>query len=146
MTAVFCVLYLGFSGGTNQQSQALKTALDKTDNTAEPEMNGKQDGSMDDFHRMIVPVLSLLSNTASIYLKKEDGGPILNDPNLEEDSAKVFCERCGCPTDLFMLYLLFYKKLALWLQKTDKNLIWMKITSPLILSRKIVKYLFILTE
>jgi hypothetical protein len=62
-------------------------------------MNQKQDGSMEDFQRMIGPVLSLLSNTASIYLKKEDGGPMLNDPNLEEDFAKVFGERCGCPTD-----------------------------------------------
>jgi hypothetical protein len=95
-----CVLHLGFSGGTNQQSQAaFTTTLDITAITAKPEMNGKQDGSMEDFHRMIGPVLSLLSNTASIYLKKEDGGPILNDPNLEEDFAKVFGERCGCPSD-----------------------------------------------
>ena len=94
-----CILHLGFSGGTNQQSEALTRALDPTAITAKPEMNGKQDGSLEEFHRMIGPILSLLSNTASTYLRTPDGSPVLNNPYLEEEFAKVFGEACGCPTE-----------------------------------------------
>jgi hypothetical protein len=61
--------------------------------TAKPEMNGKQDGSLDEFHRMIGPILSLLSNTALVYLRTKVGGPMMNHPDLEEEFAKVFGER-----------------------------------------------------
>jgi hypothetical protein len=63
-----CILHLDFSSGTNQQSQMLTKAIDATAITAKPEMNGKQDGSLDEFHRIISPILSLLSNTTLVYL------------------------------------------------------------------------------
>jgi hypothetical protein len=50
-----CILHLGFSGSTNQQSEIFLTkAIDaRTAITAKPEMNGKQDGSLGEFYRMI---------------------------------------------------------------------------------------------
>jgi hypothetical protein len=99
-----CLLHLGFSGSTtNQQSEMLTKVIDATAITAKPEMNGKQDCSLDEFfHRMMGPIHSLLSNTALVYLSPKDGGPpvSMNHPNLEEEEfAKVVGERCGCPTE-----------------------------------------------
>jgi hypothetical protein len=113
-----CILHLGFSGGTNQQSEMLTKAIDASAITAKPEMNGKQDGSLDDFHRMIGPILSLLlSNTALVYLRTKDGGPIMNHPDLEEDFAKVFGKRCGCPTETDDNMKNFFHALSVVLQE-----------------------------